>query len=76
FTAFGLRNVDTESSCALRLARLMGCLWQPARQSNSQYLGQGISLAVSGNFKQLLNRSYDSSLWTTIIDPKVTLDFF
>lgn len=76
FTAFGLRNVDTESYCALRLARLLGCLWQPARQSNSQYHGQGISLAVSGNFKQLLNRSYDSSLWTTIIDPKVTLDFF
>ncbi|EIS8974231.1 DNA phosphorothioation-dependent restriction protein DptH [Salmonella enterica] len=76
FTAFGLRNVDTEPYCALRLARLLGCLWQPARQINSQYHGQGISLAVSGNFKQLLNRSYDSSLWTTIIDPKVTLDFF
>nr|WP_113868855.1 DNA phosphorothioation-dependent restriction protein DptH [Brenneria salicis]NMN93038.1 DNA phosphorothioation-dependent restriction protein DptH [Brenneria salicis ATCC 15712 = DSM 30166]RBP58899.1 DNA phosphorothioation-dependent restriction protein DptH [Brenneria salicis ATCC 15712 = DSM 30166]RLM29410.1 DNA phosphorothioation-dependent restriction protein DptH [Brenneria salicis ATCC 15712 = DSM 30166] len=76
FTAFGLRNVDTEPYCALRLARLLGCLWQPARQSNSQYHGQGIGLAVSGNFKQLLNRSYDSSLWTTIIDPKVTLDFF
>ncbi len=29
FTAFGLRNVDTESYCALRLARLVGCLWQP-----------------------------------------------
>ncbi|NHB95029.1 DNA phosphorothioation-dependent restriction protein DptH [Photorhabdus stackebrandtii] len=76
FTAFGLRDVDTEPYCALRLARLLGCLWQPARQSNSQYHGQGIGLAVSGNFKQLLNRSYDSSLWTTIIDPKVTLDFF
>ncbi|MFM1335946.1 DNA phosphorothioation-dependent restriction protein DptH [Yersinia enterocolitica] len=76
FTAFGLRNVDTEPYCALRLARLLGCLWQPARQSNSQYHGQGIGLAVSGDFKQLLNHSYDSSLWTTIIDPKVTLDFF
>ncbi|MFB1117387.1 DNA phosphorothioation-dependent restriction protein DptH [Dickeya dadantii] len=76
FTAFGLRNVDTEPYCALRLARLLGGLWQPARQSNSQYHGQGISLAVSGNFKQLLDYSYDSSLWTTIIDPKVTLDFF
>lgn len=76
FTAFGLRNVDTESYCALRLARLVGCLWQPARQSNSQYHGQGIGLAVSGNFKQLLNYSYNSALWTTIIDPKVTLDFF
>lgn len=76
FTAFGLRDVDIEPYCALRLARLVGCLWQPARQSNSQYHGQGIGLAVSGNFKQLLNYSYNSALWTTIIDPKVTLDFF
>ncbi|MBP2836924.1 DNA phosphorothioation-dependent restriction protein DptH [Dickeya parazeae] len=76
FTAFGLRNVDTEPYCALRLARLVGSLWQPAHQSNSQYHGQGIGLAVSGNFKQLLNYSYNSALWTTIIDPKVTLDFF
>lgn len=76
FTAFGLRAVDIEPYCALRLARLIGCLWQPARQSNSQYHGQGIGLAVSGNFKQLLNHSYNSALWTTIIDPKVTLDFF
>ncbi|ORM68448.1 DNA phosphorothioation-dependent restriction protein DptH [Pantoea rwandensis] len=76
FTAFGLRDVNTEQYSALRLARLIGCLWQPARQSNSQYHGQGIGLAVSGNFKQLLNYSYNSALWTTIIDPKVTLDFF
>jgi len=76
FTAFGLRDVDTDSYSALRLARLVGSLWQPARQSNSQYHGQGIGLAVSGNFKQLLSYSYDSALWTTIIDPKVTLDFF
>lgn len=76
FTAFGLRDVDTDSYSALRLAQLVGCLWQPARQSNSQYHGQGIGLAVSGNFKQLLSYSYDSALWTTIIDPKVTLDFF
>ncbi|WBM70133.1 DNA phosphorothioation-dependent restriction protein DptH [Buttiauxella sp. WJP83] len=76
FTAFGLRGVDTEPYCALRLAHLIGCLWQPARQSNSQYHGQGIGLAVSGSFKQLLNYSYNSALWTTIIDPKVTLDFF
>lgn len=76
FTAFGLRDVDTEPYSALRLAQLIGCLWQPARQSNSQYHGQGIGLAVSGNFKQLLNYSFNSALWTTIIDPKVTLDFF
>ncbi|KMJ46478.1 cell division protein FtsK [Xenorhabdus khoisanae] len=76
FTAFGLRQVDVESYRALRIARLLGMLWQPARQSNTQYLGLGIGLAVSADFKELLTRSYNSSLWTTVIDPKVTLDFF
>lgn len=76
FTAFGLRQVDTTSVQSLRLARLLGMLWQPAKQSNTPYIGTGIGLAVSADFKQLLVRSYDSALWTTIIDPKVTLDFF
>lgn len=76
FTAFGLRHVESDAVQSLRLARLFGNLWKPARQSNSNYLGYGIGLAVSADFKQLLTRSYDSALWTTIIDPKVTLDFF
>ncbi|MDR6492805.1 DNA phosphorothioation-dependent restriction protein DptH [Paraburkholderia terricola] len=76
FTSFGLRGVDTAKSQVLRLAKLVGNLWQPARQSNAQYLGTGIGLAVSADFQELLSRSYDSALWTTIIDPKVTLDFF
>ncbi|MEB5961964.1 DNA phosphorothioation-dependent restriction protein DptH [Enterobacter sichuanensis] len=76
FTAFGLRGVDYQSEQSLRIARLLGNLWQPASQSNSQYLETSIGLAVSANFKELLTRSYDSALWTTIIDPKVTLDFF
>ncbi|WP_341503865.1 DNA phosphorothioation-dependent restriction protein DptH [Gallaecimonas sp. GXIMD4217] len=76
YTSFGLRQVDTEQHQPLRLARTLGNLWQPARQSNQQYLGHGLGLAVSSDFKALLNRSYDSALWTTVIDPKVTLDFF
>lgn len=76
FTAFGLRDVDYKGNQALRLARLIGGLMRPALESNSPYLGTGVSLAVSTEFKQLLTRSYASSLWTTIIDPKVTLDFF
>ncbi|WP_340620830.1 DNA phosphorothioation-dependent restriction protein DptH [Xenorhabdus siamensis] len=76
FTAFGLRHVDVQPYWSLRIARLLGMLWQPARQSNTQHSGLGIGLAVSANFKELLNRSYNSSLWTTVIDPKVTLDFF
>lgn len=76
FTAFGLRGVEYVSVQSLRLARMLGNLWQPASQSNSQYLGTSLGLAVSSDFKDLLSRSYDSALWTTIIDPKVTLDFF
>ncbi|CAE6812963.1 hypothetical protein R69927_00279 [Paraburkholderia domus] len=76
FTAFGLRGVDVADIPPLRLAKIIGTLWQPARQSNTQNLGTGIGLAVSADFKELLSRSCDSALWTTIIDPKVTLDFF
>lgn len=76
FTSFGLRQVDTKNSQALRLAALIGNLWQSSQQANTPYLGHGIGLAVSTDFEELLGRSYDSALWTTIIDPKVTLDFF
>lgn len=76
FTAFGLRGVETAPYQPLRLARLLGGLWQPARQSNARYIGTGMGLAVGSEFKDLLERCYNSALWTTIIDPKVTLDFF
>lgn len=76
FSCFGLRNVDYEPFEPLRLARLVGALMQPARETNSPYVGMSVGLAASTEFKNLLTRSYDSALWTTIIDPKVTLDFF
>ncbi|MGL5008007.1 MAG: DNA phosphorothioation-dependent restriction protein DptH [Plesiomonas sp.] len=76
FTAFGLRGVEYQEVQSLRMAHMLGNLWQPASQSNAQYLETSLGLAVSANFKALLARSYDSALWTTIIDPKVTLDFF
>ena len=76
FTSFGLRKVDVEANQPLRLAQSIGSLWGPSILPNAQYHGLGIGLAVSSDFKELLTRSYDSALWTTIIDPKVTLDFF
>lgn len=76
FSRFGLRNVEVEPYQPLRLARLVGTLMRPARESNSPYVGMGVGLAASTEFRDLLTRSYDSALWTTIIDPKVTLDFF
>ncbi|GIU50473.1 hypothetical protein TUM4438_36590 [Shewanella sairae] len=77
FTAFGLKNVDTAGQPHLQIAQKLGGLIKPARLS-SEPTGNSKSMAlvVSDNFKTLLERSYVSSIWTTIIDPKVTLDFF
>lgn len=77
FTAFGLSGVDYDDAPHLKLAKLTGTLWRPSQSKNDVYHDHSaISLAVSQEFMALLERSYDSSLWTTIIDPKVTLKFF
>lgn len=77
FTAFGLKNVDTYNQTHLTIAKRLGGLIKPARKSNEQHSrSKSLALAVSDKFKDLLESSYQSSIWTTIIDPKVTLDFF
>lgn len=77
FTAFGLKGVDYSSLPHLKLAKLIGTLWRPSQSKNDVYHNHSAtSLAVSQEFMSLLERSYDSSVWTTIIDPKVTLKFF
>lgn len=77
FTAFGVSGVNYDDVPHLKLAKLIGTLWRPSQSKNDVYHDHSaISLAVSQEFMALLERSYDSSLWTTIIDPKVTLKFF
>ncbi len=77
FTGFGLKGIDYQDQPHLQMAKYIGSLTQPALKPNTQYHGaNAIALAVSDDFKALLDRSYDSAIWTTIIDPKVTLDFF
>jgi len=77
YTAFGLKHVDYKEHSHLKLAKLYGAIYRAAKESNAQYTGKNaVSLAVSDNFKYLLEKSYDAAIWTTIIDPKVTLDFF
>ncbi|WP_240618231.1 DNA phosphorothioation-dependent restriction protein DptH [Halomonas heilongjiangensis] len=77
FTAFGLKGVAYEDKPHLQLAKLVGSFSRPAQSKNDRYHDHSaISLAVSEDFISLLQRSYDSSVWTTIIDPKVTLEFF
>ncbi|HFQ5312955.1 DNA phosphorothioation-dependent restriction protein DptH [Vibrio vulnificus] len=77
FTAFGLQNVQYSNQPHLEMAKYVGSLTEPALKPSTPYTGSNApALAVSEDFKSLLERSYESSIWTTIIDPKVTLDFF
>ncbi|UTW49822.1 DNA phosphorothioation-dependent restriction protein DptH [Bacterioplanoides sp. SCSIO 12839] len=77
FTAFGLKGVDYSDKAHLKIARLFGAMWRPSKLNNDSYHEHSaISLAVSDSVKKLLDKSYDSSVWVTIVDPKVTLDFF
>ncbi|OLQ79850.1 DNA phosphorothioation-dependent restriction protein DptH [Photobacterium proteolyticum] len=77
FTGFGLKNTDYQTFPHLMMAKHIGSLMKPALQANRKTGDtNAIALAVSEDFKDLLERSYDSSIWTIIIDPKVTLDFF
>ncbi len=77
FTAFGLQNAQYGRLPHLKMAKYLGSLMEPALKPSTQYTGANApALAVNEDFKSLLERSYDSSIWTTIIDPKVTLDFF
>ncbi|MGL5250756.1 MAG: DNA phosphorothioation-dependent restriction protein DptH, partial [Enterovibrio sp.] len=77
FTAFGLQDVCYEELPHLKMAKFVGSLLEPALKPSTQYTGANApALAVNEDFKDQLERSYKSSIWTTIIDPKVTLDFF
>ena len=76
-TGFGLRNVNYSGIAHIEIAAKLGRLMKPARDNTADYRdNSAIALAVNSNFKGLLDKSYDSSIWTSIIDPKVTLDFF
>ena len=77
FTSFGLKGINISNKLHLQIAERLNSLIKPARKSNEQHSrSKSMALAVSDKFKQLLSCSYQSSVWTTIIDPKVTLDFF
>jgi len=77
YTAFGMKRVDDTEKYHLKIARLINNLLRPARQVNESYWDtSALRLAVNDRFKEQLEVCYKSSLWTTIIDPKVTLNFF
>lgn len=77
YTAFGLKDVDLKSAPQLKLAAKYTGLIKPARRQHEENGdAKSQALVVTEAFKTLLERAYENSIWTTIIDPKVTLEFF
>ena len=75
-TGFGLRNLNIDNDL-IQLAEKYNELMIPYKNKNSSYLERIVPvLIVDDKFKEKLASSYDNSIWTCIIDPKVTLDFF
>lgn len=77
FTAFGLQGVDIGAAPQLRLIAKYSGLLKPARSPHEMHShSKSQALVVTEGFKTLLERSFENSIWTVIIDPKVTLEFF
>ncbi|WP_249364369.1 DNA phosphorothioation-dependent restriction protein DptH [Pseudoalteromonas ruthenica] len=77
YTAFGLNGINTSGIPQLELISKYSGLIKPARSQHEEYNpARSQALVVTEEFKTLLERSYENSIWTTIIDPKVTLEFF
>ncbi|MEA2028211.1 MAG: DUF87 domain-containing protein, partial [Campylobacterota bacterium] len=77
YSGFGLRGIDTDGIAHLQLAKLYNTMQRAIYEEGSFYdSDKSIALMISENFKELLSKSYSNALWTVIIDPKVTLEFF
>jgi DNA phosphorothioation-dependent restriction protein DptH len=76
YTGFGLKGIEGKS-CIITIAEKYNALLKPFKDPTASYI-EGVVpvLVVKDTFKTQLRASYISSIWTCIIDPKVTLDFF
>jgi DNA phosphorothioation-dependent restriction protein DptH len=77
YTGFGLKNIETHDNNVVSIASLYNQLLFAYRDTSAKYIKDNVPvLAVKDTFRNKLSKSYDSSLWTCIIEPKVTLEFF
>lgn len=76
FTTAGLKGVQCDNKPALQIVQRYSALSHAAWKDQNFYESNGLSLKVSNQLQRLLDRAYEDSLWTVIIDPKVTLEFF
>ena len=77
YSGFGLNNVQDKNSQHIELAKIYNAMQRAVYEQGTNYeSNKTISLMISEKFKDLLKKSYENALWTVIIDPKVTLEFF
>ncbi|WP_435237534.1 DNA phosphorothioation-dependent restriction protein DptH [Psychromonas sp. PT13] len=76
FTTYGLNKLNIEDTNTLKLSSLYNSLAKAAWCGQKYETNNGLGLKVAGHLSELLEGVYDNSVWTVIIDPKVTLEFF
>ncbi|WP_247688716.1 DNA phosphorothioation-dependent restriction protein DptH [Pseudoalteromonas sp. MMG012] len=76
FTTFGLKNIEVANNQPLAISSKFNSLAKAAWQGSKYETTNGLALKVAGELTHLLESVYDNTVWTVIIDPKVTLDFF
>lgn len=76
YTGYGTKGIKNNNAL-IKLSSFLNQLSAPSRNSTTKYNKNVISvLAVNENFRFELEKCYEKSIWTCVIDPKVTLDFF
>ncbi|TMO31412.1 DNA phosphorothioation-dependent restriction protein DptH [Pseudoalteromonas sp. S4492] len=75
-TTYGLQNLVLDNNPSLKLSSQFNNLAKAAWCGQKYETNNGLALKVAGKLTELLEDVYESSVWTVIIDPKVTLDFF
>lgn len=76
FTTAGLKNIHVTDSPQLQVMQKYSALCKAAWLGEKYSETSSLALKVSNQLQQLLEAVYEDSIWTVIIDPKVTLKFF
>ncbi|NKC21473.1 DNA phosphorothioation-dependent restriction protein DptH [Pseudoalteromonas sp. S4498] len=76
FTTYGLKDIQIDSQTSLKLSSHFNNMAKAAWSGQKYETNNGLALKVAGELSDLLEHVYENSVWTVIIDPKVTLDFF
>lgn len=76
FTTAGLEKISLDEAPQLQVMQKYSALCKAVWLGEKYSETSSLALKVSNQLQQLLEAVYEDSIWTTIIDPKVTLKFF